>query len=245
MKWVLVLLGLALATQIWLAFRVGRSNVGLALVTFFLGSIGALFTLVKHRNEEETTITVPFFVHLVLTVLFLGAVWWVVLPALEAQEREFYQPTTQLAPPAKAASAAPAPIVAASQSQAASAAASAPVAMVDPVDALSKALTAAGLNHVVTRVTDASKLPAGVTSAALYSVVPVGSASAASAAAGYSVTLFVCESAAACRSLAGAQMRQSGGRMLQNELLLLATPPVVANDTDLTPTAVASTFRKL
>ena len=34
-------------------------------------------------------------------------------------------------------------------------------------------------------------------------------------------------------------------RVLQNDLLLLSTPPVVVDDPDLTPTAVASAFRKL
>jgi hypothetical protein len=42
---------------------------------------------------------------------------------------------------------------------------------------------------------------------------------------------------------------QQGGpdkrRVLQNGLLLLSMPPVVASDADLTPAAVVSAFRKL
>jgi hypothetical protein len=39
---VLLLLGLAFGTQIWLCFRVGRSSVALAVATFFIGFPAAL-----------------------------------------------------------------------------------------------------------------------------------------------------------------------------------------------------------
>jgi hypothetical protein len=129
-------------------------------------------------------------------------------------------------------------------------AASAPT--VDSVEAFSAALRSVGVNHTVTRVAAAASaaLPSGVTSAALFSVTGVGAASAASSPAGneLSATLFSCESLSACRSLAGAQMQQGGPdkrRVLQNGLLLLSMPPVVASDADLTPAAVVSAFRKL
>jgi hypothetical protein len=40
---VLLLLGLAFGTQIWLCFRVGRSSVALAVATFFIGFPAALY----------------------------------------------------------------------------------------------------------------------------------------------------------------------------------------------------------
>jgi hypothetical protein len=138
----------------------------------------------------------------------------------------------------------------AAAASAAEPAASAPT--VDSVEAFSVALSSVGVNHTVTRMAAAASaaLPAGVTSAALFSVTGMGPASSASSPAGneLSATLFSCESLSACRSLAGAQMQQGGPdkrRVLQNGLLLLSMPPVVASDADLTPAAVVSAFRKL
>ncbi len=85
--------------------------------------------------------------------------------------------------------------------------------------------------------------------------MPLSSGAASAASAGSAVsgnelsaTLFQCESANACRNLAGAYLQQTGDekrRVLQNGLLLLSLPPTAASDADLTPAAVASVFRKL
>jgi hypothetical protein len=263
MKWVLVSLALAFITQIWLCLRVGRSSVALALFTFFLGPIGAVYTLFKHRGDSETSVTVPFVANLVFIALFLVTAWQVVLPALEADAREFDRVadvlpagTAPATKPEAATLVASAPVaggastasaVMAMASEAASSAAS------DPVEAFSQALRSGGLQHTVTRLPASTPLPAGVAEAVLFAVSPLGqapSASAASAPGGaeLAVTLFKCESAPACRNLAGVHLQQAGPdkrRVLQNGLLLLSTPPASANDNDLTPTAVTSAFRKL
>jgi hypothetical protein len=252
-------LGLVLVSQIWLSIRVGRSNTALAILTFFIGFPGALYTFLRHRGDEETSVTKPFVANLVFSLLFMASIWLILMPLLDAQSAEFEKSLVVAAPvgerpavpaiPASAAQSASAVLAAAS---AAEPAASAPP--VDPIDAFSAALRAAGLNYTVTRMASAASaaLPAGVTDAALFSVSSMGSsaASAASSPAGneLSATLFSCESLSACRSLAGAQMQQSGPdkrRVLQNGLLLLSMPPVVASDADLTPAAVVSAFRKL
>lgn len=252
-------LGLALVSQIWLSIRVGRSNTALAILTFFIGFPGALYTLLRHRGDEETSVTKPFVANLVFSLLFVASVWLVLVPLLDAQSAEFAK---SLGVPVPAGERPAAPAIPASAAPSASAAlaatavavtepaASAPSA--DPIEAFSEALRAMGVNHTVTRMAAAASapLPAGVTSAALFSVTGMGPGAAASSPAGneLSATLFNCESLNACRGLAGAQMQQAGPakrRVLQNGLLLLSMPPAVASDTDLTPAAVASAFRKL
>jgi len=252
-------LGLALVSQIWLSIRVGRSNTALAILTFFIGFPGALYTFLRHRGDEETSVTKPFVANLVFTLLFVASIWLVVMPLLDAQSAEFAK---SLGVPVSAGERPAAPAIPASAAPSASAAltavavtepaASAPSA--DPIEAFSVALRAAGVNHTVTRMAAAASapLPAGVTSAASFSVTGMGpgTAAAASSPAGneLSATLFNCESLSACRGLAGAQMQQAGPakrRVLQNGLLLLSMPPAVASDADLTPAAVASAFRKL
>ena len=256
-------LGLALVSQIWLSIRVGRSNTALAVVTLVIGFPGALYTFLRHRGNDELSVTRPFVANLVFSLLLLASVWLIVIPLLDAQSAEFEKSLVVAAPAGVAASAgehATAPARPASAAQSASAvvaaasaaepAASAPT--VDSVEAFSAALRSVGVNHTVTRMAAAASaaLPSGVTSAALFSVTGMGAASAASSPAGneLSATLFSCESLSACRSLAGAQMQQGGPdkrRVLQNGLLLLSMPPVLASDADLTPAAVVSAFRKL
>ena len=250
-------LGLALVSQIWLSIRVGRSNTTLAIITFFIGFPGALYTFLRHRGDEETSVTRPFVANLVFSLLFVASIWLILMPLLDAQSAEFEKSLVVAAPagerpaapvmmPASAAQPASAALAGAS---AAEPAASAPA--VDPIEAFSAALRAVGVNHTVTRMAAAASapLPAGVTNAALFSVASLGSSAASAPASNeLSTTLFSCESLSACRSLAGAQMQQSGPdkrRVLQNGLLLLSMPPVVASDADLTPAAVASAFRKL
>lgn len=245
MGWVFLWLGLAFVTQIWLCFRVGRSNVALAIATFFIGFPAALYTFFKQRGESETSVTVPFVANLAFTVLFFVTAWQTVVPLLEAQEA-LYGPPVLVATP----------LVAERPQAAASSAdqASVPAAPAeDSIDGFSAALRAGGLNHTVTRLAASTTLPAGVTDAALFSVAPMAApaaASAASAPAGeeLSATLFKCDSVNACRNLAGVHMQQGGAgkrRVLQNGLLMLSLPPASASDADLTPAAVASVFRKL
>lgn len=257
MGWLFLWLGLAFGTQIWLCFRVGRSNVALAIVTFFIGFPGALYSLFKNRGDAETSVTVPFVANVVFSVLFFVSFWQVLLPRLDALNDEFEPPVVAAGslaerPPVPA----PAEAAASVAASAASAASGAePAAPADAVDTFSAALHGGGLNHTVTRLPASANLPAGVTDAALFSVLPMTSganpaASAASAASAneLSATLFKCESATACRNLAGAYMQQTGDakrRVLQNGLLLLALPAMAASDGDLTPAAVASVFRKL
>jgi hypothetical protein len=253
MKWVVLLsLALAFVTQLWLCFRVARSSVPLAILTFFIGAIGAVYTLFKHRGDDETSVTRPFLANLAFSAIFFVVAWQVLLPMIEeAEALELGEPVVarssapaSTALPSMAAPLAP-PQVASEPAAVASAA-----VVVGPVEAFSQALKDAGLNHVVTRLPEASKLPEGVADVAMYSVSPIAAAASApaSAAGGHSAMLFVCESANACRNLAGAQMQQSGPdkrRVLQNGLLLLSTPPPASDDDDFTPAAVASTFRKL
>jgi hypothetical protein len=250
MGWVFLWLGLAFGTQIWLCFRVGRSSVPLAIATFFIGFPAALYTFFKQRGEPETSVTLPFLANVVCTVLFLVTAWQTALPLLETQSVEY---ATLMEPTVPKA--APAPMVAASAEPPASGASNAEAAPpADSMDAFSAALSGSGLNHKVTRLTAAQQLPPGVTDAALFSVTPMGAASAPASAASapsiaeISATLFKCESATACRNLAGLHLQQSGPnkrRVLQNGLLLLSLPPAVTDDADLTPAAVASVFRKL
>jgi hypothetical protein len=260
---VLLLLGLAFGTQIWLCFRVGRSSVALAIATFFIGFPAALYTFFKHRGEPETSVTLPFLANVTFTVLLVVMAWQTVLPMLEAQNAEFEAAMAPvLAKAAKAASPMPAvasaptanaSAVAAELPASAASVAAAPLAT-DSMDEFSAALSAGGLHHTVTRLSAAQPLPPGVTDAALFSVMPLGAASIAASAASapaakeLSATLFKCDSANACRNLAGVHMQQSGAakrRVLQNGLLLLSLPPAAADDADLTPAAVASVFRKL
>ncbi|MGY4829820.1 hypothetical protein ACVNIS_14725 [Sphaerotilaceae bacterium SBD11-9] len=249
---VLALLGLAFATQIWLCFRVGRSSVALAVATFFIGFPAALFTFFKQRGDPETSVTVAFIANVVCTVLFAVMAWITVVPLLEAQSAEFEAAMAPLVakgrPSAAAAPASAASAVRAAASEAS--AASAPELASESLEGFSAALRAAGLTHTVTRLASGQALPPGVTDAALFSVTPLAAAGAASSAAGteLSATLFKCESAKACRNLAGLQMQQAGPnkpRVLQNGLLMLSLPPAKEDDSDLTPTAVVSVFRKL
>ena len=249
---------LAFATHIWLCFRVARSSVALAIVTFFIGGIGSLYTLFKHRGDPETSVTVPFVANLVFSLLFFVTLWQVVLPKLDAIEEGFDAPLATTSTPATDRASAPLLVAAAASAPIGEAPASAAsgAAVADAAEVFSAALRGGGLAHTVTRLPASTSLPPGVTDATLFSVAPLGSgaASAASAASGagaadeLSATLFKCESASACRNLAGVYMQQTGAskrRVLQNGLLMLSLPPTEPNDADLTPTAVASVFRKL
>lgn len=250
-------LALAFVTHIWLCFRVSRSSVALAIVTFFIGPIGALYTFFKHRGEPETSVTVPFVANLVFSLLFFVTLWQVVLPKLEAIEDSLEAPVVAASAPLGSASAPVLlPAVASASAAEAPASAASGVASTDAVELFSAGLRDVGLVHTVTRLPASTNLPPGVTDATLFSVTPLASAASAASAASnaaaaadeLSATLFKCESVNACRNLAGAYMQQTGAskrRVLQNGLLMLSLPPSELNDADLTPTAVASVFRKL
>lgn len=254
MKWLLLSLPLAIATHLWLCIRVGRSSGLLAVLTFFLGPIGALWSLFKHHGDDETSVTVPFLANLVFTAVFFVTAWQFVVPLFEADAQELRAAagpipvvvTKVAAAASEPASAASAVVTVVTVVTAAASGASAPAA--NPVDTFAQLLDGAGLPHTVSRMPAGSALPPGVVEAALYAVSPRGSTGAASSADGgeVSVTLFRCESAAACRQLAGLHMQgDARRRVLQHGLLLLSTPPVAVNETDLTQAAIASAFRKL
>jgi hypothetical protein len=248
-------LGLAFATQVWLCLRVGRSNVALAILTFFIGFPGAAYSLFTQRGDEQTSVTRPFLANLVFSVLFLFSGWGVLQQMLAAQDAQMQaeagapfaappvaRPVIVPLPPEPAAS--PASAVAAS---AADAPASAPVASANPVEAFSSALHQAGVAHTVTRLPASSALPAGVAEAVQVAATPKA-APAGRAPSEYAVTLFRCETVAACRGIAGAYLQETGAakrRVLQNATLLLALPQGETDESDMTPAAMASAFRRL
>lgn len=261
MKWILLWLALAFATHLWLCLRVGKSSVALAVATFFLGPLAALYTLFKHHGDGETSITVPFVANLVVGIGFAVVAWQVLWPMMQAAELERYGMVAGMTAPAApaavrspAAASATVPAAASGPDTGAAAAsgstasgASAP-ATADVVEMYAQTLREAGLQVSVSR----AALPPGVAEVAIYSVTTLGNAAASGPpGAPYIVTLYRCETLAACRSVAGSQMQLSGAdrrRMLQNGLLILSTPAPgdpVAGEADLTPTAVASAFRKL
>ncbi len=59
MRWLLLSLGFVIASQIWLSFKVGRSNSPLAVATFFIGFPAALYTFFRHRSDPQTSVTAP------------------------------------------------------------------------------------------------------------------------------------------------------------------------------------------
>lgn len=248
MGWMFLWLGLAFATQIWLCLRVGRSSVPLAIATFFVGFPAAAYTLFKHRGDEASSVTVPFLANLVFSVLFFVSGWQFMWAAMQAQDAAD-EPVVATAPAGERAQR-----LGAAASAAAAAPASEPApaaAPPDAVDMFSAALRAAGVNHTVTRLTASTPWPAGVTDAALITASPMAPGAASVPAGGeLSVTLYKCESAAACRDVAVAYLQQSGPekrRVLQNGLLLLLMPRASpgADEADITPATVVSVFRRL
>ncbi len=237
MRWFFLFLGLAFVTQIWLCVRVGKSSVPLAIVTLLIGFPGALYSLFTNHGDDDTTVTVPFVVNVAFMALLFGSIWYVVLPALDAQEAQFRDPAVEavftaaketpifpVAPPASAA----------------------PPSAADPVDAFAAALRSAGLRHHVSRAV-AGDRPAGTVEAANFSVTALAlPGQRESSGAELPVTLYQCATASDCRRLAAVllqQDRNDAARLVPNGLLLLSVP--VAQDGDLTPAAVTSAFRKL
>jgi len=247
MGWIFLWLALALATQLWLCFRVARSSVLLAVGTFFLGSPAAAYTLFKERGEPETSVTTPFIANLVFTLLLIVSSWQLVKTAMleqadpveisaVSQAYEANEPMPHVAMPMAAGAAgeasAPAPVQSA--------------APLDTVDAFSAELRNLGITHTVTRTPAKAKLPGGVVESAQIDTVAAASVTNASGGAGLSVTLFRCNSTAACRNAAGAYMHQSTprARVLQNGATLLVLP-VAGGEFDGLFAKLAGAFRKL
>ena len=245
---VLLWLALAGATQLWLCFRVARSSVGLAIVTFFLGPVGALYTLFKHHGDEETSVTVPFVANFVFSMLLLFSGWqlakatWreqmeqeAILAAQEEEEPEFdasagLPPRSESPPTAPSRTVEPEPVA----------------VQADPIDAYSAALRQAGLAHSITRVpAGSSEMPAGVIDAA--QIAAPMQADGASVPQEFSVTLLRCATIEGCRELAGAYMRQSvqTGRIIQNGPMLLVVPHFAAGTVEEPLAIVTSSFKQL
>jgi len=222
MGWIFLWLALALATQLWLCFRVARSSIALAIATFFLGSIAAVYTLFKHRGDPETSVTAPFLANLAFSVLLVASSWQLVKASMLEQAAQ-----DQLAAAAEVAEAPPAPLapLAAADTAAQSA------TPLDPVDAFSAELRNVGIAHTVTRLPATTQLPGA----------------SAPAGAELSVTLFRCDSVPACRSVAGNYMQQSStrARVLQNGATLLVIPVAGSGEFDVLSASLASAFRQL
>ena len=238
MGWIFLWLALALATQLWLCFRVARSSIALAIATFFLGSIAAVYTLFKHRGDPETSVTAPFLANLAFSVLLVASSWQLVKASMLEQAAQ-----DQLAAAAEVAEAPPAPPapLAAADTAAQSA------TPLDPVDAFSAELRNVGIAHTVTRLPATTQLPGGVVDAAQIDALASTIGASAPAGAELSVTLFRCDSVPACRSVAGNYMQQSStrARVLQNGATLLVIPVAGSGEFDVLSASLASAFRKL
>jgi len=238
MGWIFLWLALALATQLWLCFRVARSSIALAIATFFLGSIAAVYTLFKHRGDPEPSVTAPFLANLAFSVLLVASSWQLVKASMLEQAAQ-----DQLAAAAEVAEAPPAPPapLAAADTAAQSA------TPLDPVDAFSAELRNVGIAHTVTRLPATTKLPGGVVDAAQIDALASTIGASAPASAELSVTLLRCDSVPACRSVAGNYMQQSStrARVLQNGATLLVIPVAGSGEFDVLSASLASAFRKL
>lgn len=252
----LLWLALGLVTQLWLCFRVARSSVPLAIATFLLGPIGALYTVFKHHGDEETGVTTPFVANLVCCA-FLFVVGWQQLTALaedlpaepsllaaaEAAEPGFTPTSLAAAPPARSREEAEAP------------------PPLDPIDVLAADLRGVGVQSTVLRLPATTRLPEGVVSGAKLAMSSAPGAgawmnapAAASAPAGatgpteLSALFLRCEATTTCRGVARAYMAQDPAtrpRVLQNGAMLLLISNPKAADMGTMHSVVASAFRHL
>lgn len=260
----LLWLALGLVTQLWLCFRVARSSVPLAIATFLLGPIGALYTLFKHHGEEETSVTTPFVANLVCCVLLVVVGWQQLMALAEGMPSE---PGLMAASEAseKDAGFTPASLTAANPgSGAAPASAQEAAPPADPIDVLAADLRRVGVQSTVLRLPATTRLPEGVMSGAQLAMSSMpgagewmhapGSASAASAPPGsarqaeLSVLFLRCDAATTCRGVARAYMAQDPAtrpRVLQNGTLLLLISNINTANTGSMHNVVASAFRHL
>lgn len=260
----LLWLALGLVTQLWLCFRVARSSVPLAIATFLLGPIGALYTVFKHHGDEETSVTTPFVANVVCCVFLFVAGWQQLMALVEgtpadpglvaaaagARDKEAGYTPTSLAveAPGQAAAAAPARE-------------EPPAPAADPIDVLAAELRGVGVQSTVLRLPATTRLPEGVVSGAelaLSSVPGVGewmrsaesaSAPAGSAAPAVLTALFLrCQATTACSGVARSYMAQDPAtrpRVLQNGSMLLLVSSFNGADVGHMHSVVASAFRHL
>lgn len=259
----LLWLALGLVTQLWLCFRVARSSVPLAIATFLLGPLGALYTVFKHHGDEETSVTTPFVANLVCCVFLLVAGWQQLMALTEglpadpnpvAVAAEAGDPKEAGYKPTSLTVDAPGQIVADAPVRE-----EAPAA--DPIDVLAADLRGVGVQSAVLRLPATTRLPEGVVSGAelaLSSVPGAGewmrSAESASAPAGPAgpvalTALFLrCQATIACRGVARSYMAQDPAtrpRVLQNGSMLLLISNLNGADAGHLHSVVASAFRHL
>lgn len=260
----LLWLALGLVTQLWLCFRVARSSVPLAIATFLLGPVGALYTVFKHHGDEETSVTTPFVANLVCCVFLFVAGWQQLMAlmegmpadpglmaaAAEATEKEAgYTPTSMaVTAPDPATTAAPARE-------------EPPAPVADPIDVLAADLRRVGVQSTVLRLPATTRLPEGVVSGAelaLSSLPGAGewirTAAPASAPADAArpvelTALFLrCQATTACSGVARSYMAQDPAtrpRVLQNGTMLLLVSNFNGADVGSMHSVVASAFRHL
>lgn len=246
MGWVFLWLALALATQLWLCFRVARSSVFFAIGTFFLGGIAAVYTLFKERGEPETSVTTPFIANLVFTLLLIISSWQLVKTAmLEQDDAVEISATSQASEPGELSEplSRPEKPMAAGVATAANQVQSG--APLDVFDAFSAELRNIGIVHSVTRAQANAKRPGGVVDSAQIDTIAATSGSNAGGTK-LSATLFRCNSTADCRNAASAYMHQSASRVrvLQNGALLLVLP-TSGGEFDGLSANLTGAFRKL
>jgi hypothetical protein len=268
MSWFFFWLALCLGTQVWLCLRVSRTSVFLAIATFLLGPIGALYTLFKEHGEEETSVTTAFVANLACSV-FLFMSGWQMLAALMEAPPEGQEGMEMAAAAEGGEPAAPQGLTPASLDvPPATAPALTQQAPADPLDLLATDLRSAGVQSTVQRMPAGSKLPEGVVSAAqlamtgapgtgawLNMAAAEGTSAPAASPAGtapalveVSAIFLRCEAAAACRGVARAYMLQDAAtrpRVLQNGPMLLLISNSNAAQAGHLHSVVASAFRHL
>jgi hypothetical protein len=171
---------LFLATLVWLCVRVWRSSPPLAIATFVFGPLGAAYTFVKERHNEETRVTLPFAVNLVFAALMAWSLWQMADKARREEQAQMVA--------AAAEAAAPAPVPSADDGLPA-----------DPFDRFVAQLRQDGLQGEITRLDPAGgALPRGVSAAAQLAVAsPAGDGHALSG------MVVRCANTHACQQLAG------------------------------------------
>lgn len=230
MQWFFLFLSVTLATQLWLCFRVARSSVGWAVATFFFGSFGAAYPAFKEHGKEETSVTLPFIVHLVCATLLAASAWLVAgqLMGDEQEEAVVEEAAEQVSPsPGNAPDGL------------------APAAVQDPVEAFSKGLNAIGVAHTLTRIDEARRLPRGVSE--MVQVTTTRGEGEEGGARELTATLLRCEAERTCRDLAGTYMQKAAKarpRVVQNGRLLLLVPGV-AGEFDVASAGMISVFKDL
>lgn len=258
----LLWLALGLVTQLWLCFRVARSSVPLAIATFVLGPVGALYTVFKHHGDDETSVTTPFVANLVCCVCLFVAGWQQLMALVDGMPADPASMAAAAEERDKEAGYTPTSLVATAPSPAMNAAPAheeAPAA--DPIDVLAADLRGVGVQSAVLRLPATTQLPEGVVSGAELSLTSVpgagewmrtaesASAPAVGAAPAALTALFLrCQATTACSGVARSYMAQDPAmrpRVLQNGTMLLLISNVKGADVGHMQSVVASAFRHL